>query len=249
MLTPILRASNICKNFGPIEALKGIDFEVNSGEIVALVGDNGAGKSTLTKVLVGAYSCDEGIIEFENRPVAFADPGEARRAGLEMVFQDLALAPDLEPAENFFLGRELCRGGALGQWLGWLNRPAMRAEMHQVLSSLGVSLAHTMSRVGDLSGGQQQGIAVARAAHWASKVLFLDEPTAALGVKQRRGVLDLVHRVSEKGLGVVLISHDLPEVIEIAHRIHVLRRGRTANVFKRGEVDTTRLVASITGSY
>lgn len=249
MTTPILRTTGLCKRFGAIEALKGIDFEVFAGEIVALVGDNGAGKSTLTKILVGAYPPDEGTIAFLDRPVAFANPGEARDAGLEIVFQDLALAPDLEPAENFFLGRELYRAGPLGRALGLLDRTAMRQQMREALTSLGVSLRSETGRVGDLSGGQQQGIAVARAAHWASRVLFLDEPTAALGVRQRKGVQDLVRRVSQRGLGVVLVSHDLPEVVEIADRIHVLRRGETAHVFRHGEIDITRLVAAITGAY
>lgn len=243
-----LQAKGIVKRFGAIEALRNVDFEVSLGEVVALIGDNGAGKSTLTKVLVGAYQPDAGTIQFGGREVTFHNPSEARDVGLEIVYQDLALAPHLEPAENFFLGRELYRGGALGKAFGLLDRTAMRKVAKDAFLALNVNLKTQTCRVSDLSGGQQQGVAVARAAHWASQVLFLDEPTAALGVRQKAGVADLIKRVRDKGLGIVLISHDLPEVNEIADRIHVLRRGETVNVFKRGDTDTMGLVAAITGA-
>ncbi|MBL8577756.1 MAG: sugar ABC transporter ATP-binding protein [Mesorhizobium sp.] len=247
-MTVALRAKGIVKRFGAVEALRNVDFEVRLGEVVALVGDNGAGKSTLTKVLVGAYPPDAGTIEFGGKEVRFSSPSDARASGLEIVYQDLALAPHLEPAENFFLGRELYRGGRLGTALGLLDRPAMRKIAEDSFNALNVNLKTQTCRVSELSGGQQQGVAVARAAHWASQVLFLDEPTAALGVRQKVGVADLIKSVRDRGLGIVLISHDLPEVIEIADRIHVLRRGETATVFQRGDTDTMGLVAAITGA-
>jgi simple sugar transport system ATP-binding protein len=247
-MTVALRAKGIVKRFGAIEALRNVDFEVRLGEVVALIGDNGAGKSTLTKVLVGAHKPDAGSIEFGGKEVTFHNPSEAREVGLEIVYQDLALAPHLEPAENFFLGRELYRGGTWGRALGLLDRATMRQIARDAFQALNVNLKTQTCRVSDLSGGQQQGVAVARAAHWASQVLFLDEPTAALGVRQKAGVADLIKRVRDRGLGIVLISHDLPEVIETADRIHVLRRGETATVFNRGDTDTMGLVAAITGA-
>lgn len=247
-MTVALRAKGIFKRFGAIEALRNVDFEVRLGEVVALVGDNGAGKSTLTRILVGASKPDAGTIEFGGREATFHNPSEARDAGLEIVYQDLALAPHLEPAENFFLGRELYRGGRWGKAIGLLDRAAMRKVAGDAFQALNVNLRTQTCRVSELSGGQQQGVAVARAAHWASQVLFLDEPTAALGVRQKAGVVDLIRRVRERGLGIVLISHDLPEVVEISDRIHVLRRGETAHVFDRGATDTMGLVAAITGA-
>lgn len=244
----ILSARRIVKRFGAVEALRGVDFEVHPGEVVALVGDNGAGKSTLTKVLVGDYPPTEGEIVFEGRPVQFGSPRDARAQGLDIVYQDLAIAPHLEPAENFFLGRERYRLGPLGQLLGVLDRVSMRAEMRTCLHDLGVALKSEICRIGDLSGGQQQGVAVARAAHWARKVLFLDEPTAALGVKQTKGVLELVKRVRDRGLGIVYISHDIPEILEVSDRVHVLRRGETARVFKTSEADEHVLISAMTGA-
>lgn len=247
-MTVALQAKGIVKRFGAVEALRNVDFEVRLGEVVALVGDNGAGKSTLTKVLVGAYRPDGGTIEFGGKEVTFHTPSDARNVGVEIVYQDLALAPHLEPAENFFLGRELYRGGAWGRAIGLLDRSAMRTIAREAFEALNVNLKTQTCRVSELSGGQQQGVAVARAAHWASQVLFLDEPTAALGVRQKAGVADLIKRVRDRGLGIVLISHDLPEVVEVADRIQVLRRGETATVFKRGDTDTMGLVAAITGA-
>ncbi|MBO6636726.1 MAG: sugar ABC transporter ATP-binding protein [Roseitalea sp.] len=249
MTAPALKARGIVKRYGHIEALRGVDFQVDHGEVVALIGDNGAGKSTLSKILVGAIEPTEGTIEFEGGPVVFKGPADARRHGLEIVYQDLALAPHLEPAENFYLGREIYRGGALGRWLGLLDRATMRRRAIEAMRTLNVNLKDERGRISELSGGQQQGVAVARAAFWASSVLFLDEPTAALGVRQRSGVHDMIKKVQQNGLGIVLISHDLPEVMDVADRIHVLRRGETAKIYERGETDTMGLVAAITGAH
>jgi simple sugar transport system ATP-binding protein len=250
MSEPVLEARGIVKRFGVVEALRGVDFEARPGEVVALIGDNGAGKSTLVRVLVGDLQPSEGEILLAGRPVQLSHRGRghAQALGIEIVYQDLALAPHLEPAENFFLNRELLWWGRLGRWLGVLDREAMRQEMGRALADLGVSLPEEACRAGELSGGQQQGVAVARAAHWASKLLFLDEPTAALGATQKKGVLDLVRRLRNRGLGIVYISHDIPEVLGIADRIHVLHRGRTAAVFPAPDVDAATLLRAMAGA-
>ena len=225
-----------------------MDFEVRAGEVVALIGDNGAGKTTLVRVLAGDLRPTEGAIVLGERAVRFDGRSDARAHGIEVVYQDLAMAPHLEPAENFFLGRERTRWGAPGRWLGVLDRPAMRAETQRALQDLGVTLRDGARRVADLSGGQRQGLAVARAAHWASKLMFLDEPTAALGAAQRKSVLDIVRRLRDRGLGIVYISHDIPEVLTIADRIHVLRRGETAAVLRAADADVAMLMRAMAGA-
>jgi simple sugar transport system ATP-binding protein len=246
--TPVLSARGIVKRYGNVEALRGVDFDAYAGEIVALIGDNGAGKSTLVKVLVGDIEPTEGSIVFNGSPVSFKSRQEARSLGIEIVYQDLAIARHLEPAENFFMNREKYKFGSLGNMLGILDRHSMRTEMTDALTDLGVQLRETVCRIGDLSGGQQQGIAVARAAHWAKRLVFLDEPTAALGVKQTQGVLDLVKRVRDKGLAVVYISHDIPEILQVTDRVHVLRRGETIAKFKTSDIDEHTLVSAMTGA-
>jgi simple sugar transport system ATP-binding protein len=243
----LLEARGVVKHFGHVEALRGADFSVGAGEVVGLVGDNGAGKSTLVKVLSGVLSPDEGQLLFEGQPIALGSAVEARRMGIETVYQDLALAPDLDPAANLFLGREILRPGLLGR-LGVLDNAAMRAQAEEAYTSLGVGLRATTNSVGTLSGGQRQGVAVARAAAWASKVIFMDEPTAALGVVQTRAVLDLIRRVRDSGRAVVLISHNMPEVFEVTDRVEVLRLGRRVATFNSNDVTMEDVVGAMTGA-
>src|SRR3954465_12327900 len=194
MAEPLLEARGIVKSFGRVRALRGADFTVNAGEVVALIGDNGAGKSTLVKTLSGVHPPDAGEVHFEGRPVTLHNPTEARELGIETVYQDLALAPDLESSANLFLGREDVRSGLLGK-LGLLDNVAMRKQTESAFGDLGVGVQDVTAPVANFSGGQRQGVAVARAVTWASKVVFMDEPTAALGVVQTRRVLDLIMRV------------------------------------------------------
>jgi len=246
-MTPLLEAKGIVKHFGRVHALRGADFTVNSGEVVALIGDNGAGKSTLVKTLSGVHAPDAGQILFEGREVHVPTPEAARELGIETVYQDLALAPDLESSANLFLGREVMRGGLLGR-LGWLDTAAMRQKTASAFSDLGVGVQDVTAPVANFSGGQRQGVAVARAVTWASRVVFMDEPTAALGVVQTRRVLELIRRVRDRGLSVVLISHNMPEVMEVADRVEVLRLGQRVATFKRGEATMEDLVGAMTGA-
>jgi simple sugar transport system ATP-binding protein len=243
----LLEARGIVKNFGRVRALRGVDFDVLPAEVVALVGDNGAGKSTLVKVLSGIYHADAGEIRFAGQPVRVPSPEAARELGIETVYQDLALAPDLDPAANLYLGRELVRSGPLG-WLGFLDKKAMRRGTDDAFTTLGVGLQNTAAPTATLSGGQRQGVAVSRAVTWASRVVFMDEPTAALGVVQTRKVLDLIRRVRDSGLSVVLISHNMPEVFEVADRIQVLRLGERVASFRAAEVSMEDVVGAMTGA-
>ena len=247
MAEPILEARGNVKDFGRVRALRGADFTVYPGEVVALVGDNGAGKSTLVKCLAGVEHPDAGEIVFEGNPVVLNTPTQARELGIETVYQDLALAADLDPAANLFLGREATRGGVLGK-LGFLDKAEMHRLAHEAFESLGVGLQDSNAPVANMSGGQRQGVAVSRAVTWASKVVFMDEPTAALGVVQTRHVLDLIRRVRERGLSVVLISHNLPEVFEVADRIEVLRLGERVAQYKRADVGMEDIVGAMTGA-
>ena len=247
MAEPILEARDIVKNFGRVLALRGADFDVYTGEVVALVGDNGAGKSTLIKCLAGVEQPDSGEIRFEGQPVALSTPTQARALGIETVYQDLALAADLDPAANLFLGRELTRGGLLGK-LGFLNKAGMHREADEAFESLGVGLQDSGAPVANMSGGQRQGVAVSRAVTWASKVVFMDEPTAALGVVQTRNVLDQIKRVRDQGLAVVLISHNLPEIFEVADRIEVLRLGERVARLRPNDVSMEDVVSAMTGA-
>jgi simple sugar transport system ATP-binding protein len=247
MAEPLLEAHGIVKSFGRVRALRGASFTVNQGEVVALIGDNGAGKSTLIKTLSGVIHPDEGEIRFEGRPVAITSPVAARELGIETVYQDLALAPDLESSANLFLGREETRGGVLGK-LGFLDKRAMRRRTEEAFKQLGVGVQDASAAVATLSGGQRQGVAVARAVTWAGKVVFMDEPTAALGVVQTRNVLDLIRRVRDNGLAVVLISHNMPEVMEVSDRVEVLRLGARVARFTTAQTSMEELVGAMTGA-
>jgi simple sugar transport system ATP-binding protein len=245
---PLLQARGIVKSYGQVQALRGTDFTVYPGEVVALIGDNGAGKSTLTKVLSGAQQPDEGEILFEGRQIELNTPHDAHTLGIETVYQDLALAPDLDPASNMYLGRELLKPGVLGK-LGFLDRKAMRITTDEVFASLHVKLQRTDGAVANLSGGQRQGVAVSRAVNWADKVIFMDEPTAALGVVQSENVLALIRRVRARGVAVVLISHSMPQVKEVCDRVEVMRLGQRVAVFD--DVPNTSmedLVGAMTGA-
>src|SRR5664279_171277 len=230
MAEPLLQARGIVKHYGHVEALRGADFDVYPAEIVALIGDNGAGKSTLVKILSGTEQPDEGEIMLDGQMVQIASPFEAQRLGVETVYQDLALAPDLDGAANLYLGREVLRRGLLGR-LGFLDDGRMRAGARAAFAELGVDLRNASNPVAVLSGGQRQSVAVARSVAWATKVIFLDEPTAALGVIQTRRVLDVIRRIRDRGIAAVLISHNMPQVLEIADRVEVLRLGRRVATF------------------
>jgi simple sugar transport system ATP-binding protein len=241
----LLEARGLVKTFGRVRALRGADFSVHEGEVVALVGDNGAGKSTLVKVLSGVHAPDAGSVRFGGAPVAIDSPIAARVLGIETVYQDLALAPELDSTANLFLGRETPRKGLLGR-LGFIDQPRMREQTEEICRSLGVRLQDRRVPVAQLSGGQRQGVAVSRAVAWASKVIFMDEPTAALGVVQTQKVLELIRRVRERGIAVVLISHNMPEVFEVADRIEVLRLGKRVGAFKTSETTLQEVVVAMT---
>ena len=244
---PLLEARRLFKRYGHVEALKGASFTVQPSEVVALVGDNGAGKSTLVKCLSGAVRPDSGEIVVEGRPLTFQSPMDAQRHGIETVYQDLALAPDLTPAANLYLGRELLRPGLLGR-MHVLDRGAMVREAKLAFARLGIRLGDDGAPVAALSGGQRQSIAVARAVAWASRVIFMDEPTAALGVLQRERVLEVVRSVRDAGISVVLISHNMPEVLAVADRIEVLRLGARVAVFDTKQASLEDLVSAMTGA-
>jgi simple sugar transport system ATP-binding protein len=247
MPEPVLEARNIVKSFGRVQALRGASFTVYPQEVVALVGDNGAGKSTLVKTLVGVHPPDSGEVLFDGRPVQINTPHDARTLGIETVFQDLSLASEIDPAANMFLGREVMRPGLLGK-LGFLDKAQMRRRSDEAFKDLGVRIQDTTAPVANMSGGQRQGIAICRAVTWASKVVFMDEPTAALGVVQTRNVLEQIRRVREHGLSVVLISHNMPEVFEVADRIEVLRLGQRVARLRPKEVSMEDVVAAMTGA-
>lgn len=247
MAVPLIDARGIVKSYGQVEALRGADFSLHRGEVVALIGDNGAGKSTLAKILSGAERPDGGTIALDGESVAFGTVEEARAAGIETVYQDLALCADLSPAANFFLGRERLRPGLLGL-LGVLDNARMRREALEACERLGVRLASMSAPVSALSGGQRQGVAVARAATWARRVVFMDEPTAALGVLQTRRVLDLIRSVRDAGVSVVLISHNMQDVMAVSDRVEVLRLGRRVAAFETGRASMEELVGAMTGA-
>jgi fructose transport system ATP-binding protein len=246
--TPILSAKGIVKRYGSVTAIDGADFELYPGEILAVIGDNGAGKSSLIKALSGAVIPDEGEIRLDGEPVHFKSPIEARQAGIETVYQDLAVAPALDIATNLFLGREQRRAGPLGSVLRMVDKKAMRAEADRQMKNLQIGIRSMSQAVETLSGGQRQGVAVARAATWARRVVIMDEPTAALGVKETRQVLDLILRVRERGLPVILISHDMPHVFEVSDRIHEHRLGKRYAVVRPHERTMSDVVGLMTGA-
>lgn len=244
---PILEVVDAEKRFGNVEALRKASLTVYPGEVVALVGDNGAGKSTMIKVISGVHRPDAGTVLFEGRPVQLDTPMAARDLGIETVFQDLALAADLDCATNLFLGREMMRTGLLGH-LGVLDRPTMRARTAATFRELEIPIQDQREPIASLSGGQRQGVAVARAVIWASKIVIMDEPTAALGVVQTRNVLGLIERVRDRGIAVVLISHNLQDVFAVSDRIEVLRLGRRVAQYATRETSRGDVVAAMTGA-
>jgi len=245
---PVLQARGLVKRYGHVTALDGADLDLLPGEILAVIGDNGAGKSTLVKALSGALVPDAGEIRVDGRAVKFRNPGDARRHGIETVYQDLAVAPAMTIAENLFLGRELRKPGVAGAWLRLLDRTKMAAEAALHMQSLQIGVASVRQPVESLSGGQRQGVAVARSAAFARHVVIMDEPTAALGVKESGMVLDLIRRVRDKGLSVLLISHNMPHVFEVADRIHVARLGRRAALVDPRQITMADAVAIMTGA-
>jgi fructose transport system ATP-binding protein len=246
---PILTARGLVKRYGRVTALDSADFDLYPGEILAVIGDNGAGKSSLIKAISGAVTPDEGEIRLEGKPIAFKSPMEAREAGIETVYQNLALSPALSIADNMFLGRELRRPGFVGQWLRMLDRPEMEKRAREKLTELGLMTIQNISQaVETLSGGQRQGVAVARAAAFGSKMVIMDEPTAALGVKESRRVLELILDVKKRGLPIVLISHNMPHVFEVADRIHIHRLGRRLAVIDPKQYSMSDAVAFMTGA-
>ncbi len=239
---PILTARNLVKRYGRVTALDHADFDLYPGEILAVIGDNGAGKSSLIKAISGAVTPDEGEIRLEGQPVQFRSPIEARKAGIETVYQNLALSPALSIADNMFLGREIRKPGIQGSLFRALDRPAMEKFAREKLSELGLMTIQNINQaVETLSGGQRQGVAVARAAAFGSKVVILDEPTAALGVKE---ILD----VRSRGLPIVLISHNMPHVFEVADRIHIHRLGKRLCVINPKDYSMSDAVAFMTGA-
>jgi fructose transport system ATP-binding protein len=245
---PVLEARGLVKRYGVVTALNGADFDLYPGEILALIGDNGAGKSTLIKALSGAIIPDQGEILLNGTIVHFHNPLEARRSGIETVYQDLALAPALDIAENLFLGRELRRHGVIGAILRVADRPRMLSESRAHIADLKINVGSMKQPVETLSGGQRQGVAVARAAAFASRVVIMDEPTAALGVRESGMVLDLIREVRARGTPVVLISHNMPQVFEIADRLHVMRLGRRVATITPKTHTMTEAVALMTGA-
>ena len=244
----VLSALGLVKRYGHVTALDGADFDLAAGEILAVIGDNGAGKSSLIKVLSGALVPDEGELRLDGAPVHFRNPLDARRAGIETVYQDLAVAPALSIAENLFLGREVRRAGVLGGLLRMLDKQRMLEESHAHMQALGIGVRSMTQAVETLSGGQRQAVAVARGAAFARHVVIMDEPTAALGVTEGAMVLDLIRRARDRGLAVVLISHNIPQVFEVADRIHVQRLGRRVAVLDPRTVGMSDAVAVMTGA-
>jgi len=246
---PILYARGLVKRYGRVTALDNADFDLYPGEILAVIGDNGAGKSSLIKAISGAIIPDDGEIRLEGKQVQFKSPMEARDAGIETVYQNLALSPALSIADNMFLGREIRKPGVLGSVFRMLDRPAMENRARTKLSELGLMTIQNINQaVETLSGGQRQGVAVARAAAFGSKVIILDEPTAALGVKESRKVLELILDVRSRGIPIVLISHNMPHVFEVADRIHIHRLGQRAGVVDPKSRSMSEVVALMTGA-
>lgn len=244
----VLEARNVVKTYGHVTALDGVDFELRAGEILAVVGDNGAGKSTLIKALTGAVHPTSGEILLDGVPIHFKGPLDARQAGIETVYQDLAVAPALDIASNLFLGRELRAPGLLGSLFRRLDKKRMREEARQAMDELKFRLPAIDNAVESLSGGQRQGVAVARAALFARKLVIMDEPTAALGVRETGQVLALIRSIRDRGLPVVLISHNMPNVFDIADRIHIMRLGRRAAVVTPKTHTMNDVVAIMTGA-
>ena len=246
--TPILEARGLVKRYGHVTAIDGADFELYPGEILAVIGDNGAGKSSLIKALSGAVIPDAGEILLDGQPAKFRSPLDARAAGIETVYQDLAVSPSLDIATNLFLGREQRRRGPLGSVFRMVDKPAMKKTAAEHMQRLQIGIRSMSQPVETLSGGQRQGVAVARAAAWAKKLVIMDEPTAALGVRESGQVLELIRRVRDNGLPVILISHNMPHVFEVADRIHIHRLGKRAAVVSPQTHTMHEVVGIMTGA-
>jgi fructose transport system ATP-binding protein len=248
-MEPILKGRNLVKRYGRVTAIDHCDFDLMPGEILAVIGDNGAGKSSLIKAVSGAVIPDEGEIYLEGKRIQFTTPIQAREAGIETVYQTLAMSPALSIADNMFMGREIRKPGFRGKWLRQLDRKKMEQIAREKLSELGLMTIQNINQaVETLSGGQRQGVAVARAAAFGSRVIILDEPTAALGVKESRRVLDLIKDVKARGIPIILISHNMPHVFEVADRIHIHRLGKRAAVIKPHDFTMSDAVAIMTGA-
>jgi fructose transport system ATP-binding protein len=247
--TPILQARGLSKRYGTVVALNGSDFDLYPDEILGVIGDNGAGKSTLIKALSGAVTPDHGEIHLDGHPVHFRSPQDGRSAGIETVYQNLALSPALSIADNMFLGREMRKPGVLGSLFRMMDRTAMQKFAREKLSELGLMTIQNINQaVETLSGGQRQGVAVARAAAFGSKVVIMDEPTAALGVKESRRVLELIRDVKKRGMPIILISHNMPHVFEVCDRIHIHRLGRRLCTINSKDFSMSDAVALMTGA-
>jgi D-xylose transport system ATP-binding protein len=241
---PILAIEHLDKSFGPVEALRDVDFAVNAGEVVALLGDNGAGKSTLVKIIAGAIQPDAGELLFEGRPVVLNNPTAAKELGIETVYQDLSICPNMDVVANFFMGRELTRN-ILG--LKVLRERAMRQETERTLRDIGTQIPSVLTNMEHLSGGQRQAVELCRFVHWGGKLVLLDEPFAALGVRQTHRGLELIEQVRARGVAVIVITHNMLHAFQVADRIVVLRQGRVAGVRAVGETTTDEVVTLITG--
>ena len=248
-MEPILSAKGLVKRYGRVTALDHCDFELMPGEILGVIGDNGAGKSTLIKALCGAVTPDEGSVYLDSKPVSFASPIDARKHGIETVYQTLAMSPALSIADNMFMGRELRKPGIMGSVFKQLDKKRMQEFAREKLSELGLMTIQNINQaVETLSGGQRQGVAVARAAAFGSKVIILDEPTAALGVKESRRVLELIQDVKSRGIPIILISHNMPHVFEVCDRIHIHRLGKRLTVIDPTDHEMSDAVAYMTGA-
>jgi fructose transport system ATP-binding protein len=249
LMEPILKARNLVKRYGRVTAIDHCDFDLYPGEILAVIGDNGAGKSSLIKAVSGAVIPDEGEVLLEGQKVRFNSPIDARNMGIETVYQTLAMSPALSIADNMFMGRELRKPGFMGKYFRQLDRPAMEKIAREKLSELGLMTIQNINQaVETLSGGQRQGVAVARAAAFGSKVIILDEPTAALGVKESRKVLELIQDVRARGVPIILISHNMPHVFEVADRVHIHRLGKRLCVIDPKDHSMSDAVALMTGA-
>ena len=246
-MAALLEARGIFKSYGHVEVLRGVDFSVDAGEVVSLIGDNGAGKSTLVKILSGVMPPDKGEMLLRGETVRLESPLHARDLGIETVYQDLALAPDLGPAENAYVGREILKKGLLGK-LGVIDKAQMREKAREAFVSLGTDVKDMDAPVAALSGGQRQSVAICRSVMWAKGLVFMDEPTAALGVRQTRKVLEMIRRVADQGVAVVLISHNMSDVLQVSDRVQVLRLGRRVVTYQKGEADVETLVGAMTGA-
>jgi len=243
----LLEAQNVQKHFGRVVALRDVDFSLRPNEVHALVGDNGAGKSTLIKIISGVYQADGGEVAIDGRPVTIANPREARELGIETVYQDLALADQLDASSNLFLGRELLLHPPLS-WFGFLDKKAMRRRAQEEMRRLKIGIKSVDQKVLSLSGGQRQAVAVARAIAWGTRIVIMDEPTAALGVRESSMVLELIKEVRSQGIAVIMVSHNLPEVFAVADRITVLRNGKTIVSLATSETSLEDIVGMMTGA-